>query len=142
MPISEIGVSRMRSWPNSSDRPSVTVNAPPKPPGMPMSSPMQKTRSSRSHLLADRLAQRLGNGHCRHGQASSARKHACQTASAGGGSGLASAKAIASSISASTSSSICVAALLRRWQAAPPELPRQAAIGLPRLPVGLFSLER
>src|SRR5579871_1883188 len=48
IPASEIGVSRMRSWPNSSDRPRVTVNAPPNPPGMPMSSPRQKTVGSRS----------------------------------------------------------------------------------------------
>src|SRR5438876_1716419 len=47
MPASEIGVSRMRSCPNSSARPSVTVNAPPKPPGTPISSPRQKTVGSR-----------------------------------------------------------------------------------------------
>src|SRR5438477_8261116 len=47
IPVSEIGVSRIRSCPNSSDRPSVTVNAPPNPPGTPMSSPRQKTVGSR-----------------------------------------------------------------------------------------------
>src|SRR4051812_16981441 len=47
IPASEIGVSRMRSCPNSSGRPSVTVNAPPKPPGTPISSPRQKTVGSR-----------------------------------------------------------------------------------------------
>src|SRR5581483_8715360 len=46
MAASEIGVSSTRSWPNSFSRPSVTVNAPPKPPGTPMSSPSRMTRSS------------------------------------------------------------------------------------------------
>src|SRR2546428_258124 len=56
MPASEIGVSRMRSWPNSSERPSVTVNAPPKPPGTPMSSPRQNTEGSR--LISSRMPSR------------------------------------------------------------------------------------
>src|SRR5436309_2059824 len=46
MAISEIGVSMTRSWPNSSDRPSVTVKPPPKPPGTPRSSPSRKTEGS------------------------------------------------------------------------------------------------
>ena len=58
-PSSEIGVSRIRSWPNSSDRPSVTVNAPPKPPGMPMSSPMQKTSGSRR--ISSRMPWRIAS---------------------------------------------------------------------------------
>src|SRR5205823_4332881 len=44
---SEIGVSMTRRWPNSSDNPNVTVNAPPKPPSTPISSPRRMTRSSR-----------------------------------------------------------------------------------------------
>src|SRR5262245_58980608 len=46
-PSSEIGVSRMRSGKRCS-RPNVTVNAPPKPPGTPISSPRQNTDGSRS----------------------------------------------------------------------------------------------
>jgi hypothetical protein len=42
--FSASGVSRTRSAPNSSTNPSVTLNAPPK---APMSSPRQKTLSSR-----------------------------------------------------------------------------------------------
>ena len=45
-PSSAIGVFSIRSG-NSSSRPSVTVNAPPQPPGTAMSSPMQKTDGSR-----------------------------------------------------------------------------------------------
>src|SRR4051794_12721404 len=46
MAASEIGVSITRSWPNSSDSPSVTVKPPPKPPGTPRSSPSRKTEGS------------------------------------------------------------------------------------------------
>src|SRR6516162_9299926 len=53
---SEIGVSMTRRWPNSSDKPSVTVKAPPKPPSTPMSSPSKTTRSSRS--ISSRSASR------------------------------------------------------------------------------------
>ena len=44
IPDSASGVSMTRSAPNSSNRPSVTLNAPPK---TPMSSPIISTRSSR-----------------------------------------------------------------------------------------------
>ncbi|MPN47225.1 hypothetical protein SDC9_194826 [bioreactor metagenome] len=45
--ISEIGVFKTRSYPNSSPKPLVTVKAPPIPPGMSSSSPRQNTSGSR-----------------------------------------------------------------------------------------------
>ena len=59
-PFSAMGVSIMRSG-NFFSSPSVTVNAPPQPPGTPISSPMQNTRGSRSHFLGDRVAQRFSD---------------------------------------------------------------------------------
>ena len=64
-PSSAIGVLSIRSG-NSFSRPSVTVNAPPHPPGTAMSSPRQKTAGSRAHLLGDPLAQRFGNAESFH----------------------------------------------------------------------------
>ena len=100
--ISEMGVSRTRSCPNSSARPRVTVNAPPKPPSIPMSSPMQKTRSSR------RISSRIANFN-----ASAIvifvmfySLKTSMNSSSGLGSGLASAKTRASSNSFSTPCSI------------------------------------
>ena len=61
-------MSRTRFSPNSSSSPAVTLNAPWK---TPTSSPMRKTRSSRLHLLAQRLVQRLAVAHHRHQSAPS-----------------------------------------------------------------------
>ena len=60
-PSSAIGVSSIRSG-NRFSNPSVTVNAPPHPPGTAMSSPMQKTVSSRSISSAIASRKRFGNG--------------------------------------------------------------------------------
>ena len=62
IPFSEIGVSIILSL-KSFSNPKVTVNAPPKPPGTPISSPRQKTVSSLciSSLIALRNASAMLN---------------------------------------------------------------------------------